>query len=65
VVLGTVPGQVVDSMKAQPLLLAVMLVNLATVFGLFYVAVSVNSGRAELIARMIERCMPVDVQKGN
>jgi hypothetical protein len=57
--LSGVANQAIGTFKEQPVLLAVLLVNLATVFGLFYVAVSVNGARGELIEKLIERCMPV------
>jgi hypothetical protein len=56
--LSSVPGQVVDSLKGQPVLVAILLVNLATVCGLFFVAISVNGARSDLIEKLIERCMP-------
>jgi hypothetical protein len=53
--LSGVANQAIGTFKEQPVLLAVLLVNLATVFGLFYV----DGARGELIEKLIERCMPV------
>lgn len=47
---------VVNSFKDQPILFAILIVNMVTVGGLFWFAAQLSEARGEMIQKLIEMC---------
>jgi hypothetical protein len=55
---GSVATGIVASLKGQPALMAIVLMNLVMVLGLIWAATHLAQARSEIIAKLIERCSP-------
>lgn len=56
--LTELPGAIIGALSSQPILLAIVVLNVITVGAIGYAALEIHKARTEFINQLVERCLP-------
>lgn len=61
--LAELPGAIIGALSSQPVLLAIVVLNILTIGSIFYVGLELHKARSELISDLVARCLPPHPQR--